>query len=167
MNHTPEISIFVTWSWYFFSNDPLFPKMFLLKYWLKKWGLSRSQYYKTFWWVSCIGKFYFELCIWNKCMFKRYFIVFSNYRLFPKIMKILLFKYWLKSWELWRSQLWKRFWLAYCIRKIFILNRTPDISLFLTWIWYFFWMIQVSPKHEETPTQILGKYLGPIIVSIL
>ena len=122
-------------------NDRLFPKIMkvlLSKYWLKIWALWRSQYCKRFWFSSCIRIYYFELYVWNKRIFNMYLIVFSNNRLFPKIMKILLFKYWLKSWALWRSQFCKRFWLAYCIGKIFILNSTLDIILFLTWIWCFF-----------------------------
>ena len=70
-----------------FSKDALLPKIMtilLSKYWLKSWGISRSQYCKRFWFGSCIRKYYFELYVWNKRMFNMYFTVFSNNRLFPK-----------------------------------------------------------------------------------
>ena len=119
-----------------FLSEPLLPKIImilLLKYWIKIWGPSLSQYCKGFWMANCTGNNFIlnstsEISIYVTCIW--YF--FPTIHFCQKIINIFLFIYCLKTWGP------SRFWLANCIWKIFILNRTPEISLFLTWIWYFF-----------------------------
>ena len=57
--------------------------------------------------------------------------------------------------------------MANCNGKIFILNHTPEISLFLTWIWYFFRTIHFPKLHINASTQILVKKMGTNKVSIM
>ena len=57
--------------------------------------------------------------------------------------------------------------MANCNAKIFILNHTPEISLFLTWILYFFRTMHFPKFHINASTQILVKKMGTIKVSIM
>ena len=117
-----------------FLSDRLLPKIImilLLKYWIKIGGPSLSQYCKRFWFPNCIGNIFIlnstsEISIYLICIW--YF--FPTIHFCQKIINISLFICWLKTWGHSRSQYCKRFWLAKCIWKIFILNSAPEISLF-------------------------------------
>ena len=62
LNSTSEISVYLTSIWYLFFERFTFAKIiniFLIIYWIKTWGLWRSQYCKRFWLVNCIWKILF------------------------------------------------------------------------------------------------------------
>ena len=135
-----------------FTNDPLFPKIMeilLLKYWEKIGGLSLSQYCKRFWLASCTGKFFIlnntsEESVYLECI---WYLFFLNDPLLPVIMNIFIFKYWLKCLGPSISQSCKWFWLAIRICKTSVINRTVEISLFLTCISFFFRKIRFCQKY--------------------
>ena len=81
---------------------------------------------------------HFERHSWYKTIFKMNLMLFSSDPFLPKIMNLHLLKHWVKIWGPSFSQFCKRFWLANCIGKFFILNSTSEISINLPHIWYLF-----------------------------
>ena len=116
---------------------------------------------KDFDWLVALGNFLFwTIHLKNEYIYHAFHTFFSNDPLLPKLMNIFLFKYWLKCWGLSISQSCKRFWLANRIWKTSIMNRTPEISLFLTLISYFFRTTHFCQKSWRYSYSNTGQNFG-------
>ena len=116
-----------------FSNYPFLPKIMkiLLSKYMVKICPWLSQHCKRF----CTRNFFIlkstsEKSIYLTCIWYLFFRLMHFYQ----NSLLMLFKYWLKTWGPSCSQYCKRFWLDNHFWKVFILNRTPEISLILNLI---------------------------------